>query len=144
MPEVFVDTWAWVALAVRRDEHHAAASTQHAEFRRQKKQYVTSNFVIGEAITLLFQLLPHSQASRFVAAILTAAETGAYQCIHVSPEQFQQAWKLRQQLKDKPDVSFVDLTSMCIMDEMQITDVFTGDAHFRQVNRGYRLYPALS
>lgn len=42
---------------------------------------------------------------------------------------------------DKPDISFVDFTSMVVMQDLGIQDVFTGDAHFRQVNLGFRLVP---
>jgi predicted nucleic acid-binding protein len=48
---------------------------------------------------------------------------------------------MRQQYHDKPDISFVDFTSMVIMQDSGITDVFTGDAHFQQVNLGFRLHP---
>jgi predicted nucleic acid-binding protein len=59
----------------------------------------------------------------------------------VSAAQFEQAWVLRQRYHDKPDISFTDLTSMVVMQDLGITDVFTGDAHFQQVNLGFRLFP---
>jgi predicted nucleic acid-binding protein len=31
---------------------------------------------------------------------------------------------------------------MVMMQDLGIADVFTGDAHFRQVNLGYRLHPS--
>jgi uncharacterized protein len=48
---------------------------------------------------------------------------------------------MRQKYHDKPDISFVDFTSMVVTQDLGITDVFTGDAHFQQVNLGFRLYP---
>ena len=35
-----------------------------------------------------------------------------------------------QRYDDKPDISFVDFTSMVLMQDLGIVDVFTGDAHF--------------
>ena len=61
--------------------------------------------------------------------------------MHVSSDQFRRAWDLRQRYDDKPDISFVDFTSMVVMQDLGITDVFTGDAHFQQVNLGFRLHP---
>jgi uncharacterized protein len=59
----------------------------------------------------------------------------------VAPSQFERAWQMRQKYYDKPDISFVDFTSMVVMQDLGITDVFTGDAHFQQVNLGFRLHP---
>jgi predicted nucleic acid-binding protein len=138
---VFVDTWAWLALAFRRDQHHVAVSAQHAAFRQQRRRYVTSDQVLSELVTQLYQLLSANQARAFVGAILQAADQGEYLLVHLSADQFRETWELRQRYDDKPDISFVDLSSMVIMQDLGVTDVFTGDAHFQQVNLGFRLFP---
>lgn len=48
---------------------------------------------------------------------------------------------MRQKYHGKPDISFVDFTSMVVLQDLGITDVFSGDAHFQQVNLGFRLCP---
>jgi predicted nucleic acid-binding protein len=48
---------------------------------------------------------------------------------------------LRRQLQDKPDVSFTDLTSMAIMQEMGLSQVLTGDSHFEHVGFNFQLVP---
>lgn len=48
---------------------------------------------------------------------------------------------MRQKYDDEPDISFVDFTSMVAMQDLGITNVFTGDAHFEQVGLGFRLVP---
>jgi CII-binding regulator of phage lambda lysogenization HflD len=40
---------------------------------------------------------------------------------------------LRKRYKDKPYISFTDLTSIAIINEMNIIDVLTDDDHFLQV-----------
>jgi predicted nucleic acid-binding protein len=138
---VFVDTRAWVALALKRDQYHSAATAQHQALRKQRRRYVTTNFVLSELITQLYLLLPHTQAQPFVTALLTAADAGDYVVVHVSANQFRKAWDLRKRYHDKPDTSFVDLTSMAVMQDLGIVDVFTGDAHFRRINLGFQLFP---
>ncbi len=88
---IFVDTWAWVALADRSDPYHRRAKQQHQELVEMRRSYVTG--------------------------------------------------KMQQTYHDKPDISFVEFTSMVVMQDLGITDVFTGDAHFQQVGPGFRLLP---
>jgi uncharacterized protein len=138
---IFVDTWAWVALADRRDPYHARAIAQHQQLQSHRRPYITTDDVLGETITYLYDALPTVQAQAFVQAILDASEKGIHRLIHVSPDQFGRAWELRKKYGDKPDISFVDFTSFVVMRDLGISDVFTGDAHFQQVGLGFRLVP---
>jgi predicted nucleic acid-binding protein len=138
---IFVDTWAWVALALKRDQHHHPVTVQHKEFQRARRAYVTTDFVLSELIAHLYTTLTADQAQRFINNLLRSTDDGTYRLVHVSPQQFRQAWELRQKYQDKPDISFVDFTSFVVMRDLGITEVFTGDAHFGQVGMGFRLLP---
>jgi len=138
---VFVDTWAWLALALSRDQHHAAAKRQHAEFLNAGCVYLTSDYVVGELITQLYRLLDAKKSEVFIHAVFTGIESGQYRLERITAERFSSAWQLRRQYADKPAMSFVDFTSFVVMRELGIEDVFTGDAHFAQVNMGFRLLP---
>jgi predicted nucleic acid-binding protein len=138
---IFVDSWAWIALAVVRDQYHAAAKAQHTALCQSGLRYVTTNFVLAETITYLFGNTPVDDARAFVDSVLGAIDTGAYSLIDIDSRLFRLAWQMRWKYRDKPDISFVDLTSMVVMQDLGITDVFTGDAHFRQVGPGFRLVP---
>jgi uncharacterized protein len=138
---IFVDTWAWVALALKRDQHHQPVTVQHKAFQRARRAYVTTDFVLSELIAHLYTTLTADQAQRFINNLLRSTDDGTYRLVHVSPQQFRQAWELRQKYQDKPDISFIDFTSFVVMRDLGITDVFTGDAHFGQVGMGFRLAP---
>lgn len=138
---IFVDTWAWIGLAVKRDQHHAAVTAEHQKLRQAGRKYVTSNYVISELITYLYKVTPVQAAESFIDALLATAETGDYDLVHLTSAQFRKAWEMRRTYDDKPDISFVDFTSMVVMQEMGITDVFTGDAHFEHVGLGFHLVP---
>jgi predicted nucleic acid-binding protein len=138
---IFVDTWAWVALADQSDQYHAAAKSYSRKILQSRRRRVTSDWIVGEVINYLYAAAPADEAQRYVMGIVSAADGNAIEFIHVSPDQFRRAWTMRQKYYDNPDISFVDFTSMVVMQDLGITDVFTGDAHFRQVNLGFRLLP---
>jgi len=138
---IFVDTWAWVALACKRDQHHSSAKAAHKRLQRAKRVYATTNFVLSELIAHLYTTLTAAQARCFINSLLAAVDAGSYQLVHVSPDQFRRSWALRQKYDDKPDISFVDFTSMVVMQDLRLHEIFTGDAHFTNVGLGFRLVP---
>jgi uncharacterized protein len=138
---IFVDTWAWIALLDDKDQHHERAANAHRKLQKRRQKYVTSDYVLNELINSLYSVGPATKAQAAINALLSRADSGTHQLIHVSPQQFRRAWQLRQKYHDKPDISFVDFTSMVVMQDLGITDVFTGDDHFRQVGLGFRLLP---
>lgn len=138
---ILVDTWAWLALAVKRDQFHAAAKSQHQKFRKANRKYVTTDFILSEVVTRLYRTSSATSAQGYIRALMAKVDTGEYLLVHVSPQQFHRAWIMRLKYHDKPDISFVDFSSMVVMQELGITDVFTGDDHFQQVNLGFQLYP---
>ena len=137
---IFVDTWAWIALADETDQYHAAATKQHCKLLKRRRRYVTSDYVLTEFINYLYSAAPASQAEGIIESLLAKIDAGAIQLVHASADQFRRAWQLRRKYGDKPDISFIDFTSFVVMQDLGITDVFTGDAHFKQVNLGFRLH----
>lgn len=138
---IFVDTWAWVALADRRDQYHSAAKAADQQFVRAHRKYVTSDYVLSETITYLYDALPAAHAQAFIEAILQAVDDGKFHLEHISADQFSRAWQMRVKYHDKPDISFVDFTSMVIMQDLGITEVFTGDHHFLHVGLRFQIVP---
>lgn len=138
---IFVDTWAWLAIAYAKDPYHAAASARHRSLRAQKRRYVTTDFVIGETISALHGAVPFGMAKHFMEKLFQSVRAGRHRLEFVTPVQFHRAYDLRLRYHDKPDISFVDFTSMVVMQDLGISEVFTGDAHFLQVNLGFQLVP---
>jgi predicted nucleic acid-binding protein len=137
----FVDSWAWIALADRSDPYHRKAKTQHKKLLQTKRRYVTTDYIVGETITYLFPAIGSVQAQGFVNSLLASADSSQYLLFHLTPDQFRRAWLMRQKYHDKPNISFVAFTSMVVMQDLGILEVFTGDDHFRQVNLGFQLVP---
>jgi len=62
--------------------------------------------------------------------------------IQIDEFRFTQTQMLPIKYFDKPQISFTDLTSMLIMQELNIQRILTEDAHFTQVGLGFQLEPA--
>ncbi len=138
---IFVDTWAWLALAYAKDPYHARAVDQHRRFQLEGRRYLTTDFIVNELISSLFSVSPFDEARRFVDGLFRSLSSGRHELAFVTPEQFQAAYALRLKFRDKPDISFVDLTSFAVMQDRKIAGAFTGDSHYLKVGMGFRLYP---
>jgi len=76
-----------------------------------------------------------------VHTLLTAEGIGRFTIVPVTAERFAVAWQLRQRFDDKPSISFTDLTSIAVMQELRLGQVLSDDDHFLQVGLGFHLIP---
>jgi predicted nucleic acid-binding protein len=139
--QIFVDTWGWLALGHRRDQHHQQVLELFRNLRSANVQIHTSDYVLDEVITLLFKREAFQEAVNFVEGIYTAAKLEQVIIDIVTPELFRQAWQLRLKYQDKPLISFTDLTSIVVMQKQGIQSVLTMDEHFVQVGMGLLKIP---
>lgn len=138
---IFVDAWAWLALSNRKDMHHELAKKGYGEMKAAGYRMVTSDYVLDEVITALFKNVVFSSAIEFIESLFAAIKDNQIKLERITETRFKNAWSLRKKYQDKPDISFTDLTSFVLMQELTINSVFTGDAHFNQVNLGFEIIP---
>ena len=138
---LFVDTWGWLVLANDRDPAFKAVAKLRSATRGKLGVWVTTDYVLDETITRLFSRAPYAKARRFVEGIFEASQRGLLDIEYVTPSRFGVAWRLRLKYRDKPGVSLTDFTSFAVMQELHLTNVLTGDAHFEQAGMGFRRFP---
>ena len=138
---VFIDTWAWLALANRKDTYHESARKGYAEIKAKGCRLVTSDYVLDETITALFRSVLYSSAVKFIESLWAMIESGKLRLGVITEPRFKAAWSLRKRYQDKPDISFTDLTSFVLMQELGIGKVFTRNTHFEEVNLGFEILP---
>jgi len=137
---LFVDTWGWIVLADARDPQHDAVVT----LRRKHTEtgvLVTTDFVLDETFTRLFSGSTFAEAERYCSAVLRARDAGILRVEAITSQRYAHAYRLRLRYRDKPRISFTDLTSFSVMTELGIRDVLTADAHFAAVQLGFRVLP---
>ena len=140
-PRLFVDTWGWLVLANDRDAAFEGVSRIRASAAGRPGAWVTTDYVLDETMTRLFTAVPFAEAGRFMEGVFEASRQGLLDIEHVTPERFSRAWRLRLRYRDKPRISFTDLTSFVVMRELGLRNALTGDAHFEQVGMGFRRLP---
>jgi predicted nucleic acid-binding protein len=135
--KLFVDTWGWVAVADRREPGHEAATEI---FRRARGTggAITSNFILDETFTLLFNRRPFEEAWHFTTDVVRSPFIDIQE---VTAPRFARAIEMRKQFSDKPRISFTDLSTMAIMVELGIADILTADQHFTRVGLGFQALP---
>ena len=125
MIKIFVDTGAWYALNNKNDSHHTAA-LRYFQAHQDKAMFVTSYYVIDEAITLSRVRIGHHAASQLAGELFSEQ---AAKIIYVAPDYIPRALEIFNQYSDQ-DFSFTDCTSFAIMENLKIAEVLAFDSHF--------------
>lgn len=129
----FVDSGAWIALALARDPLHDQARDQWDRLRWTGAKLHTSVPVVIETFTFLDR-----NAHRDVALVWKESiyAPGIVKILPCSRKDLDQAWEYFKRA-DLHKLSAVDATSFAIMKRGQIRVAFTFDHHFSVV--GFRL-----
>ncbi len=130
---VFVDSGAWIALALSRDPLHAQAREQWDLLRAAGAKLHTSVPVIIETFTFLDR-----NANRDVALAWkdSVARPGTLNIVPCDLRDLQRSWEYFRRA-DLHKLSAVDATSFAIMKRARIRLAYTFDHHFAVV--GFRM-----
>ncbi len=138
MKRIFVDTWAWYALINDGDSSHHIVEQTNSRLLNEKYVFVTTNYVLGETVTLMRYKVSHSMALDFWHSIQELVQDGLVELVRVSEVEEVTEWEIFEKYSDQ-DFSFVDCTSFAVMQNLSISEVFTGDHHFATM--GFILVP---
>lgn len=111
------------------------------EIRLKSGVIYTTDYVLSETITLFFRRLPFNAARHSMERMQESIRANYLSVEWITPERFERAKGLRLRFRDKPRISFTDLTSMAVMEELGVNKILTGDAHFARVGMGFRMLP---
>jgi predicted nucleic acid-binding protein len=130
---VFVDSGAWIALALSRDPLHAQARAQWDRLERAGSKLHTSVPVVIETFTFLDR-----NANRDVALAWRESiyRPGVVRICPCEIADLEQSWDYFRR-PDLHKLSAVDATSFAIMKRARIRVAYTFDHHFAAV--GFRL-----
>lgn len=128
MPEIFVDTVAWIALVNAREALHLKSKSIFANLRRRNYQFLTTEFILLEFANALSAPGFRERASTFIEGLRQSADV---EIIPASADLFSLGFDLYQNRPDK-DWSLVDCSCFVVMNEKRIAESFTEDHNFEQ------------
>ncbi len=139
--KLFIDSWGWITIQNKREPRHVEINAFYRNFRTQGGTIYTTDYVLDETLTILFQRLPFSLARKFITFLDKAINQGYLYLEWITPDRFEEAKKLRLRFQDKPKISFTDLTSMVVMNEIGLEQILTDDNHFMQIGMDFKKRP---
>ena len=131
--KVLVDSWGWISLLSPKENRHKEVKQYYNRLKSNGAEIITTDYILAETITFLYRRLPVAAAEDALNTLNKAIDNDIIQLEWVSKIYFNEAINLRKRYKDKPDISFTDLTSIAIITDKNIKEVLTDDDHFIQV-----------
>jgi predicted nucleic acid-binding protein len=126
--EIFVDTGGFYSLLVRRDDRHEVAARVLHGAAREKRGFVTTEYVLDEVATLL-KSRGHGYLLRGFFEMVFASN--ACQVEWMDAERFHAASEYFLKHTDQ-QWSFTDCVSFRVMKFRRLRDALTKDKHFEQ------------
>lgn len=128
MAQIFADTWYWVAITS--DDDPWARHVERLSARIRGDTIVTTEEILIEYLGFVSGWKRHLK-ERAARLVRQTFESAGVVVIHQSHESFFHGLELYERRADK-GYSLVDCISMAVMRERGITEVLSGDEHFRQ------------
>mgnify|MGYP002624449368 CR=1 FL=1 len=134
---IFIDTGAFLARYIERDQHHDAAIGLWQTLENDRRRCFTSNFVLDETITLLARRATYEFAAQRARSLFESPSL-----IILRPDENDEMAAL--ELFDKyadQRVSYTDCVSFALMEDQNIKSAFSFDRHFSML--GFDVEPQL-
>ena len=126
---IFVDTDAFVALAVANDTYHEKALTLLNAIHKRLVIFFTSNYVFAESVTVISQRASHDAALQYIDAMQSLENPFIIERADDDIED--EAIRIFKQQTSK-NISYVDCTNMAFMAHLQADAIFSFDGGYRK------------
>ena len=130
---MFIDTGAWYSAYVASDPNHVRVKPL---LDGATTRLVTTDFVLAESLNLLRARREYQRAIVLGRDLLANVVS---ELVHVEPSDLLRAFTIFATYRDK-EWSFIDCTSLVVMQRLGIREAVALDQHFRQMP-GIRVVP---
>jgi predicted nucleic acid-binding protein len=134
---IYIDTGAFLARHLSKDQYHGQANTFWKSIQQRGEACMTSNFVLDEAFTLLGRRAGYGFAAQRARNIYAS---GSLTILRPNKNDELKAIDFFEKYSDH-HLSFTDCISFVLMQSKKIKRVFTFDHHFQIL--GLQKYPKI-
>ena len=124
--KVFIDTGAFCALTIPKDEHNQKAKSINKQLKNRKGILYTSDYVLDEVYTLLKTRASHTTSVKFMDELQKISII----ILRITQGIEESAKAIFRQFEDRK-LSFTDCSSFALINNCGIDAVFAFDEHFR-------------
>lgn len=124
---IFIDTGAFLARYIVRDQHHNSAMLKWAKLQKSNQKLFTSNFILDETITLLGRWVGEAFSFEKAHHIYRSE---LFTILRPDESDELQALEFYKKFSDKK-IGFTDCISFALMKKCKIQRVFSFDRHFK-------------
>jgi uncharacterized protein len=126
---IFVDTGAFLARYLTKDQHHKAAIAKWNKLQKSPSKLFTSNFIMDEFITLLGRWVNEDFAIEKAYGIYNS---DLFTILRPEESDEMLALDFYKKFSDHK-IGFTDCVSFALMKQHNIREVFSFDRHFSDV-----------
>ena len=126
MARVFIDTGAFIARAVAKDQHHTTAVRAWSSLKDDRLAIVSSEHVFDETLTLIARRVGYPYAADWGDLHLASARI---EWLRARPEDLRVALAVMRKFADQA-ISFTDCVSFTLMRRERMKIAFSFDKHF--------------
>ena len=123
--KVFVDTVAFCALTIPKDQHNLTAKSVYKQIQKEKAVIFTSDYILDETYTLLKNRSSHATAIKFMEQM----DKSQINILRITKDIEESAKALFKKFDDRR-LSYTDCTSFALINHLGIEGIFAFDEHF--------------
>lgn len=130
--KVFIDTNAFVALFVDKEESHQEIAKKYYDLRDQRTILFTSYYVLDELFTRLLFYGDKIDIKRHIHKLQNAISAGEITVLAINEALFEKSLGIFLKFLEHK-ISFTDATTYTLYKEFALDEVFTLDSDFKKI-----------
>lgn len=130
--KVFIDTGAFIALFVSSEKYYSKVSKKYKDYRKQRAQLFTSNYILDELYTRLIYDFGRNATQKAIDLLNKSIEKEELAVLDIDNTIFKKAQDILIKFAEHK-LSLTDATSYVLYKDFSLDEIFTLDDDFKKI-----------